>query len=60
MRSLSELQKDIAELPDEDRAGLASFMLSSLPSPPLGPDDRELESRERDLDSGLEKNDFIR
>lgn len=52
MRTLMELQKEITALGEEERSGLASFILSSLPSAPLGPDDEELAKRENEMDSG--------
>lgn len=52
MRTLMELQKEIAALGEEDRSGLASFILSSLANAPLGPDDEEVVNRENEMDSG--------
>jgi len=52
MRTLMELQKEITALGEEERSGLASFILSSLPNAPLGPDDEEVTKRENEMDSG--------
>lgn len=51
MLSLMELQQEIEELGTEERAGLASFIISSLPKAPLGPDNEELMKREIEMDS---------
>jgi hypothetical protein len=52
MRTLMELQKEITALGEEERSGLASFILSSLPNAPSGPDDEEVAKRENEMDSG--------
>ena len=54
MRTLMELQKEITALGEEERSELASFILSSLPNAPLGPDDEEVTKRENEMDSGEE------
>jgi hypothetical protein len=52
MRTLMELQKEITALGEEERSGLASFILSSLPDAPMGPDDEEVAKRENEMDTG--------
>jgi hypothetical protein len=52
MRTLMELQKEITALGEEERSGLDSFILPSLPSAPRGPDDEEDAKRENGMDSG--------
>lgn len=52
MLTLMELKKEITALGEEERSGLASFILSSLPKAPLGPDDEEVAKREDEMDSG--------
>jgi hypothetical protein len=52
MATLFEVKKAADELNSEDRAGLIAHLLATLPSPPLGPDVREMDRREEELDSG--------
>ncbi len=52
MATLSEVKKAAAELTGEERAGLVAHLLASFSSPPLGPDDDELDRREIEMDSG--------
>ncbi len=52
MKTLFEAKKIADELSFEDRAGLVTHLLASFPSPPFGPDDDELERREKEIDSG--------
>ena len=52
MRTLMELKKEITALGEEERSGLATFILSSLPNAPRGPDDEEVAERENEMDAG--------
>ena len=53
MATLIEIQRDADLLSEEDRLGLAAHLLAVDRSAPLGPDDAEVEQRERDMDSGV-------
>lgn len=50
-----EVMKDASELSNEDQAGLATHLLANLDGMPLGPDERELERREAEMDDGTAK-----
>lgn len=52
MPSLRKVQEQADELSTEDRQGLLAYLIHSLPSPPLGPDDHEVMRREAEMDSG--------
>ena len=52
MATLIEIQRDADQLSEEDRLGLAAHLLASDRSVPLGPDDAEVDQRERDMDCG--------
>jgi len=52
MATLSEVTKQADTLSIEERAGLVSHILDSLPDAPLGPDDEEVMRRDEELDSG--------
>jgi putative addiction module component (TIGR02574 family) len=55
MSTLSEIQKQADILSPEDRAGLVSCLLDSLPDPPPGPDEAEVARRVEEMDSGAVK-----
>jgi len=50
---LAEIQKQAAELSEEDRKGLVAFLLHGFRNVPLGPDDDEVNRRDAEMDSGL-------
>ena len=50
--TLSEVTKQADTLSIEEKAGLVSHILDSLPDAPLGPDDEEVMRRDEELDSG--------
>ena len=52
MATLIEVQREADQLSEEDRLGLAAYLLAIDRSAPLGPDDAEVDQRERDMDSG--------
>jgi hypothetical protein len=52
MATLIEVQKAADELNEEERAGLVTHLLAGFPSAPLGPDDEEIDRRDREMDSG--------
>jgi len=52
MATLIDLQREADLLSEEDRAGLAAHLLSTISSAPLGPDDAELDRRDQEMDSG--------
>ena len=52
MATLFEVQKAADGLSSEERAGLAAHLIATLPSPPLGPDDEEIDRRDAEMDSG--------
>ena len=53
MLSLVEIKKEADSLPDEERAGLITYMLSSLEKSPMGPTDEEVDLRDIELDQGV-------
>ncbi len=52
MVTLSELQKHADELSSDEREGLISYLLEQLPGAPLGPNDAEVDRRDKEMDSG--------
>jgi hypothetical protein len=52
MSSLAEVQKQVAALPVEQRASLASFLLNSLPNPDYDVSDEEVAERVRQSKAG--------
>lgn len=52
MRTFIEIRDEVDSLSDEEKAGLATHLLASLPSQPAGPDDAEVDRRDAELDSG--------
>jgi hypothetical protein len=52
MSSLAEVQKQVAALPVEQRASLASFLLHSLPDPDYDVADEEVAERTRQSKAG--------
>lgn len=52
MLSLAEVQKQVAALPVEERASLASFLLHSLPDPDYDVSDEEVAERVRESKAG--------
>jgi hypothetical protein len=52
MVSFADIKKQTAELPIEQRASLASFLLHSLPEPDYDVSDEEVAERLRQLKSG--------
>lgn len=52
MSSLAEVQKQVAALPVEERASLASFLLHSLPDPDYDVSDEEVAERVRESKEG--------
>lgn len=52
MSSLAEVQKQVAALPVEQRASLASFLLHSLPDPDYDVSDEEVAERVRQSKAG--------
>lgn len=63
MQSLIDIQKEADKLSIEDRAGLVTHLLASLPTPPLGADDAEADRRDEEMDSGsvqpISHSDFL-
>jgi hypothetical protein len=55
MSSLIEIQKEADQLSIEERAGLVTHLLASLPSGPLGADEEEADRRDEEMDSGAVK-----
>ena len=55
MKTLNEVIHDADQLSDEEQAGLATHLLSSLKGSPLGPNDKELARREAEIDAGTAK-----
>lgn len=55
MSSLIEIQKEADKLSPEERAGLVTHLLASLPSAPLGADEDEADRRDEEMDSGAVK-----
>ena len=55
MKTLNEMIHDADQLSDEEQAGLATHLLANLSGSPLGPDDRELDRREAEIDAGTAK-----
>jgi hypothetical protein len=64
MTSLLKIQHEADLLSPEERAGLAAYLLSSVPNTFLGADNEELDRRDRELDSGqvaaISHEEFIR
>ena len=54
MQPLTDIQKSADQLSLEDRVDLATYILASLPHPPLGADDDEVCRRDEAMDSGIE------
>jgi len=52
MVNISEVQEQVAALPVEQRASLASFLLHSLPDPDYDVSDEEVAERVRQVKSG--------
>ena len=52
MSNLAEVQKQVAALPVEQRASLASFLLHSLPDPDYDVSDEEVAERVRESKAG--------
>lgn len=52
MSTLIEIQKAADKLSAEERAGLATHLLASLPSGPGGADDEEADRRDEEMGSG--------
>jgi hypothetical protein len=52
MSDLLEVRKSADDLSAEDKAGLIAHLLASLPNPPLGPKDHEIDRREKEMDEG--------
>lgn len=52
MPTYSEIQKQADALSPEERAGLASHLLDTLPDPPYGADDEDVRRRAEEMDSG--------
>lgn len=61
---LVELKELADELSLEDRAGLATHLLEGFDAAPLGPDDEEVDRRDREIDAGevrlLSHAEFVR
>ena len=55
MATLSEVTKQADTLSIEEKAGLVSHLLDSLPDAPLGPDDEEVMRRDEEMDSDKEE-----
>ncbi len=53
MATLIEIQRDVGQLSEEDRLGLAAHLLAIDRSAPLGPDDDEIDQRDENMDSGV-------
>lgn len=64
MTTLLEIQREVDLLTEEERAGLAAHLLSSIGKTFLGADDEEVDRRDRDLDSGkvaaISHEEFVR
>ena len=52
MATLLEVTKQADTLSIEEKAGLVSHILDSLPDAPLGPDDEEVMHRDEEMNSG--------
>lgn len=52
MATLNEISKQADALSPEEKAGLVSHILNSLPGAPAGPDDDEVFRRDEEMDSG--------
>lgn len=52
MITLAEIQRQVDGLSIEEKAGLLSHLLDSLPPPPGGPGDEEVARRVEEMDSG--------
>ena len=52
MKNLIKLKKEADQLSEEDRAGLAAHLLSTLPAAPQGADDDEADRRDAEMDAG--------
>ncbi len=52
MATLLEVTKQADTLSIEEKAGLVSHILDSLPDAPLGADDEEVMLRDEEMDSG--------
>jgi hypothetical protein len=50
--TLAEIQSQVASLPEEDRASLASFILETLDSPDYDVSDEALALRTREIKGG--------
>jgi len=64
MATLLEIQREADLLSEEERAGLAAHLLSSVSKTFLGADDEEVDRRDHELDSGhvaaISHEEFIR
>lgn len=64
MATLLEVRQEADLLSEEERAGLAAHLLSSIGKTYLGADDEEVDRRDDDLDSGrvtaISHDEFIR
>jgi len=64
MMTLLEVRQKADLLTEEERAGLAAHLLSSIGKTFLGADDEEVDLRDRELDSGqvtaISHEEFIR
>ena len=52
MRTLTEIREQADLLSEEDRAGLAAHLLSTITSAPPEADDAEVDRRDAEMDSG--------
>ena len=52
MATLAEITKEVDKLSFEEKAGLVSHLLDSLPEAPLGADAEEVRRRDEELNSG--------
>lgn len=52
MQTLTDVLPDVAQLSEEDQAGLVAHLLAKLRGAPMGPDDDELARREAEIDGG--------
>lgn len=52
MKTLYEVIQEVDQLSDEDRAGLATHLLSRQKGAPLGPDNDEVARRDAEIDAG--------
>lgn len=50
--TLAEIKQSTDKLSLEDKISLADYLWTSIPQPPLGPDDEEVQRRFEELESG--------